>query len=131
MALLMDDDRDSDAGEPRSAGSNFRVGGGAGCLAAFLFGLPTFCIVLFIGAMAECGPGSGCGDKRMFIARNLAIVLALAVAFGLSIRVLVRRSRLRGTEAAPRAWAVALAFPFVLAVGLLFAWLALAIVGLT
>jgi uncharacterized membrane protein len=123
----MDDARDTN--EPRSAGSDFRVGGGAGCLAAFLFALPIGFIVLFAGAMAECGPGSGCGDKRMFIARNLAVVLALAALFGLSIRVLVRRSRLRGTAAAPRAWAVALAFPFVVVVGLFLAWLALASFG--
>ena len=127
----MDDDRDSEAGERRTAGGTVWVGVGSGCLAALLFVVPIGLIVLYAGAMAECGPGSGCGDKRMFIARNLAIVLALASLFGLAIRVLVRRSRLRGTEAAPRAWAVALAFPFVLAVGLLFAWLALAIVGLT
>jgi protein-S-isoprenylcysteine O-methyltransferase Ste14 len=99
-------------------------------MAAFLFALPIGCIVLFIGAMGECMGDPNCDDsKRMAIVTNLAIVLAVAIAFGLSVRVMVRRARLRGTEAAPRAWAVALAFPIVFAMGLLAIWCVLAMFG--
>ena len=120
----MDDDCDSDDGERQSTGGARWVGAGPGCLAAFLFALPIGAAALFAAAMGECMGDPNCGEsKRMAMATNLAVVLALAALFGLSIRVLVRRSRLRGTEAAPRAWAVALAFPYALVVGLLALWL--------
>jgi hypothetical protein len=131
IAWLMDEAPQQDAGEGQSAVGTAWVGGRAGCMAAFLFALPTGWIVLFAGAMAECGHDLACGDGKLaFIARNLAIVLAVAASFGLSVRVLVRRSRLRGTAAAPRAWAVALAIPFVVVLGLIAIWLELAIAGL-
>ena len=129
IARLMDEIPHRDTAEGRAATGTAWVGGRAGCMAAFLFALPTGWIVLFAGAMAECGHDLACGDGKLtLIARNLAIVLAVAVLFGLSVRVLVRRSRLRGT-AAPRAWAVALAIPLVVVLGLIAIWLELAIVG--
>ena len=130
IARLMDEVPHEDAAERRPAAGTAWVGGRAGCMAAFLFALPTGWIVLFAGAMGECGHDLGCGDSKLtLIARNLAIVLAVAALFGLSVRVLVRRSRLRGTAAAPRAWAVALAIPLVVVLGLIAIWLELAIVG--
>jgi uncharacterized membrane protein YhaH (DUF805 family) len=100
-------------------------------MAAFLFAFPTASLVLLGAALGECAGDPSCADsKKMLMARGLAIVLALATLFGLAIRVLVRRSRLRGTDAAPRAWSVALAIPVVLVLGLLAIWCELAILGL-
>jgi ABC-type uncharacterized transport system permease subunit len=131
IGRLMVEAPDRDAGVSESAAGTGWVGGRAGCMAAFLFALPTGSVVFFIGAMGECMEGPSCGDSKIrFLATNMAIVLAVAALSGLSVRVLVRRARLRGTDAAPRGWAVALAIPFVVVLGLFAIWLELAIAGM-
>jgi hypothetical protein len=126
----MDEGPASDPGERDSTWSPNRVSGRCGCIAAVLFGFPVgFGIFLGI-ALGDCAIDHPCHQHdghNLLI--GLAVVLALGSSFGLAVRTLVRWWRLRGTGDAPPAWAVALAIPVALVLGLLAIRCELAILG--
>jgi hypothetical protein len=119
-----------DPGERDSPWSSSRVSGRCGCIAALLFGCPVGFGVFLGIALGDCDRGDLCHqhDSRNLLI-GLAIVLALGTTFGLAVRTLVRWWRLRGTEDAPRAWAIAVAIPVALVLGALAIWCELAILG--
>jgi hypothetical protein len=95
-----------------------RVGALSGCLAALLFAAPVGHVFLIFLILA-CFIGR-CGDRgELLLYARLATVALLAVLFGLGVRVLVRRWRLRGTNATPGTWSLAWSIPVVLVLGLI------------